>query len=112
MTEVLILNEDQKIREIRIKGHTQYARKGEDIVCASLSFLIQSCSAYFQEKKIPVNETREKDTIILRVNEKEMSEADPEVHKIVENFLEYIVYSLRLLGENYKKHISINERNV
>jgi len=42
MTKVTILKKEQKIFEVECDGHTNYGEKGEDIVCASLSSIVQT----------------------------------------------------------------------
>ena len=42
MTKVIILKRDNKIFEVECDGHTNYGEKGEDIVCASLSSIVQT----------------------------------------------------------------------
>ena len=42
MTKVIIKKRDNKIYEVECDGHTNYGEKGEDIVCASLSSIVQT----------------------------------------------------------------------
>ena len=42
MTKVIILKKNNKIFDIECDGHTNYGEKGEDIVCASLSSIVQT----------------------------------------------------------------------
>lgn len=42
MTKVTILKKDNKIFEVECDGHAMYGEKGEDIVCASLSSIVQT----------------------------------------------------------------------
>ncbi len=42
MTKVVISRKDNKIFEVECDGHTNYGEKGEDIVCASLSSIVQT----------------------------------------------------------------------
>ena len=42
MTKVFIKKKDNKIFEVECDGHTNYGEKGEDIVCASLSSIVQT----------------------------------------------------------------------
>ena len=42
MTNVVILKRNNKIFEVECDGHTNYGEKGEDIVCASLSSIVQT----------------------------------------------------------------------
>ena len=42
MTRVSIFRRDNKIFEVECDGHTNYGEKGEDIVCASLSSIVQT----------------------------------------------------------------------
>ena len=42
MTKVSIFRRDNKIFEVECDGHTNYGEKGEDIVCASLSSIVQT----------------------------------------------------------------------
>lgn len=42
MTRVIIKKKNNKIFEVECDGHTNYGEKGEDIVCASLSSIVQT----------------------------------------------------------------------
>lgn len=42
MTKVTISKKNDKIFEVECDGHTNYGEKGEDIVCASLSSIVQT----------------------------------------------------------------------
>ena len=42
MTKVVILKRNNKIFEVECDGHTNYGERGEDIVCASLSSVVQT----------------------------------------------------------------------
>lgn len=42
MTKVIILKKENKIFSVECDGHTNYGEKGEDIVCASLSSIVQT----------------------------------------------------------------------
>ncbi len=42
MTKVIIVKKENKIFEVECDGHTNYGEKGEDIVCASLSSIVQT----------------------------------------------------------------------
>ena len=42
MTKVVILKKNNRIFEVECDGHTNYGEKGEDIVCASLSSIVQT----------------------------------------------------------------------
>jgi len=42
MTKVTISKRNNKIFEVECDGHTNYGEKGEDIVCASLSSIVQT----------------------------------------------------------------------
>lgn len=42
MTKVVIRKKNNKISEVECDGHTNYGEKGEDIVCASLSSVVQT----------------------------------------------------------------------
>lgn len=42
MTKVVILKKNNLIFDVECDGHTNYGEKGEDIVCASLSSIVQT----------------------------------------------------------------------
>ena len=42
MTKVTVSKKNDKIFEVECDGHTNYGEKGEDIVCASLSSIVQT----------------------------------------------------------------------
>ena len=44
MTKVIVRKRNNKIFEVECDGHTNYGEKGEDIVCASLSSIVQTAA--------------------------------------------------------------------
>ena len=44
MTKVVIRKKNNKIFEVECDGHTNYGERGEDIVCASLSSIVQTAA--------------------------------------------------------------------
>lgn len=42
MTHITIFKKDGKINAVECDGHTNYGEKGEDIVCAALSSVVQT----------------------------------------------------------------------
>ena len=42
MTKVTVIKKENKIFSVECDGHTNYGEKGEDIVCASLSSIVQT----------------------------------------------------------------------
>ena len=42
MTKITISKKNNKIVDVECDGHTNYGEKGEDIVCASLSSIVQT----------------------------------------------------------------------
>ena len=42
MTKVIIRKKNNRIYEVECDGHTNYGERGEDIVCASLSSIVQT----------------------------------------------------------------------
>jgi uncharacterized protein YsxB (DUF464 family) len=42
MTDIMIIKSDGSIKEVTVSGHTGYAERGEDIVCAGISTLVQT----------------------------------------------------------------------
>lgn len=42
MTRIIVTRKDNHIVKVECEGHTDYADKGEDIVCAALSSIVQT----------------------------------------------------------------------
>lgn len=113
MIEIKIFKKDISKKEsifnkIIVRGHSGFSKKGYDIVCSAISFIIQSYS-YFIYKYYGINiENRKNDNVEIEldlglINEK-LNDVDKEKISLLNKFLEE---SLFLIYNNYKDNIKI-----
>lgn len=87
--------------EIHAKGHANYAERGKDIVCASVSILIYTLIASIDEKDLsspPVIELREGETLI------KVKPKSENIGKICAVF-EVIANGFELLQKNFPENV-------
>lgn len=108
MINVLILKEEEKIVEISVDGHANYAKEGFDIVCAGVSAVVIG--------GINAIDTLD-DNVVFDVSTNEDSTGHITYRSINSTYeeqllLKSIVVSLQSIEENYSKYISIETREV
>lgn len=105
MIEIKIeINNDKIIKDLIIKGHSDYDEYGKDIVCAAVSILVYT--AYLSLKKIPdinAEYLDDKSTVILSLKNV-LKEIEGEVRGITL----FLVSGLKLLSEKYQENVNLN----
>lgn len=103
------ISENESVfNKIIVKGHSGFNKKGFDIVCSAVSFLIQSYS-YFIYKNYGINiESRDVDNVEIRLDlnlmYENINDKDKEKVDLLNKFLEE---SLFLIYNNYKENIKL-----
>ncbi|MDO4793489.1 MAG: ribosomal-processing cysteine protease Prp [Filifactor alocis] len=104
MIYVLITKDSRKKRwQISLKGHADYAKRGEDIVCAGVSVLVQSIFNGLTEVLGYKLSYRMKDGYFSFQLPTSYLEHDERV-KVM---LDTLVLNLKDLEKTYKKHIKL-----
>ena len=107
MINILILKDNQKnIKFIEATGHSGYAESGSDIVCSSVSTLMQSLAVGLTEvvkvsADIKVDETIPHMSISLK-----------ETNSNAQMLMQTTVLSLKQVANEFTKHIKIKEKQV
>ena len=107
MINILILKDNQKnIKFIEATGHSGYAESGSDIVCSSVSTLMQALAVGLTEvvkvsADIKVDETIPHMSISLK-----------ETNASVQMLMQTTVLSLKQVANEFTKHIKIKEKQV
>ena len=97
MIKVLIESKDNKINTIEIKGHANYAIKGQDIICAGVSAVLAGINNLQEVKKFYI-ENKDGYTLIKKLEEISFHD---------EIVLETIITSLKAIEESYGKYLTI-----
>ena len=98
MIKVLI-NETDKINSIEIKGHSNYASHGSDIVCASVSSIsITTVNAIIRIDSDSINYKDEDGYLLINI----FKHSDT-IDKLIDNMINL----LEELERKYNKHIEI-----
>ncbi len=94
-----------RTRSIEIRGHSGFAQKGEDIVCAGLSTIIQSLAIGMNEILGRTDVEVEKDTESGFMS---VTLGGPE-ERCATVLMETAAESLRAMAESYPSHVRITE---
>ena len=90
-----------KDNSIKISGHANYAPKGQDIVCAALSAIIQSSVTWFDKKDIEVKQDKKTPSFELTLIKNIKSNEDK---------INLLKKQLEFIQKHYKKYIKIIRR--
>jgi len=105
MTEVLLGIRDGHTRFIEINGHAGFAEKGEDIICAGISAIIQSL-------EIGLTEVLGRSDVKIRKNPEggfmSVCLYGPE-ENCAAAFMETAAQSLRAIAKSYPSYVRITE---
>ena len=99
MVKVFVKKENSNIKEILFKGHALYSDYGRDIVCASISSVINTTVnsiMNIDSTSIEYNDDGDKITII-KINSND----------IVDKLLDTMINILKDLEKQYKKNIKV-----
>lgn len=107
LTVIITRNAKGKIVEFEAKGHADFAKSGEDIVCAGVSALLQSAITGLQEYvKINLNITKEKGQLKVKIEEINQES----IQFLTDAILETLVLGLKGIEKEYSKYMKLIER--
>ena len=106
MTEVKITKKDNKIIKVECKGHTEFGTRGEDIVCAALSSIVQTAALGLltvAEVNINLKRDEKKGHLLMEIpqNLKELEQIKADA------ILETMLLGVGDLHESYSDFIAI-----
>lgn len=86
---------------LEVSGHAKYAPKGNDIVCAAVSAIVETATSWFKKGELSIKLDK-KQNVTLRYDL---------IKKTTENKnkLALIVTALQMLEKKYKKYIKITK---
>ena len=103
MIEVNIdIDNNKIIKVIKVKGHSCFAEKGKDVICAAVSILIHSAYLSLLSIEVPIEYKDDKKSIRLRIK-KIKQDAIGECRGISV----FLIKGLKALSKEYKDNISI-----
>lgn len=97
----LIIDSNKIIKKIKVKGHSNFAKHGEDIVCSAVSILIYS--AYLSLKNIPLINLNFKDD--KRLFFFEIKDFNKEFIGELRGITIFLVTGINSLLKDYSKYI-------
>ena len=108
MTKIKLYYNGQYIEKLSAVGHSGYAEEGEDIVCASISSLVQALNLGLNKvlnikTKTDVDEKKAKMEIAIP------RELDTNILDRAMVLFETVILSLKELEKEFPKHINIKE---
>ena len=108
MIKIIIEREDDRIKAISSTGHSGYAEIGSDIVCASVSVLLQNAQKTFDEilninTFFAIDENKPSLSITL-------PDLSGEKLKMADLIMKSTVNGLYDLADTFPKHINIKEK--
>lgn len=110
MITVLIYRTNDNVMELEVSGHAESAEYGEDIVCASISVLAQTCL-------LALNEVAVIENIMFKIEDgylwfklpKQMTDFQIDRANVI---IESILVGIKGTREMYPDYIQIIEREV
>lgn len=109
MTRVKVLKDSKKrIKSIVIEDHAQYAKAGEDIVCAAISSLvytfINSLERVLRLNKSTYNITINKKQALIKIDfNRDLIKSNRELDLLIE----FLMVGLTQIRREFKNHIKI-----
>ncbi len=99
MIQIKVDYQKEKVREIKITGHAEYAKKGRDIVCAAISsIVITSVNGLLRLDEKAIDYYQEEDLMRIIVKKK-----DNVTNTLIVNLIE-LLFDLQ---DQYPKNIEI-----
>ncbi len=107
VTVTITRNTKGKIIQFEGAGHADFAKSGEDIVCAAVSSLLQSTIKGLEEY-VQVNLEISKEKGHLKVRIKEIKQES--IQLLTDAIVETLVLGLKAIEREYKKYMKLIER--
>ncbi|MDO4701758.1 MAG: ribosomal-processing cysteine protease Prp [Erysipelotrichaceae bacterium] len=104
MIDVEIKSCQGRIKEIMVKGHANYARKNEDVVCAGVSSIIFGLFNALDIYQMPVKMIKTKEEMNCIVQDLD--------HVTLQTILNVGVIQLKTIQEVYSEYIRIRNMEV
>lgn len=104
MIQVRVQRDPQgRVESFRVRGHAAFADKGNDIVCAAASVLVQNGVNSVEALLDVALPAVSRDGLV----ECQVPPLDGHVSEQVQLLLESMIYGLRSLAAEYPKHVSV-----
>lgn len=104
MVKVEILQTQDRYKSIRISGHAEYAKSGEDLVCAGVSSIgIGALNALDEIFSTDVRLEQRKNKILIKV----LKDSD-----VLQTTLNFMILQLKTMSEVYPQYITIKKDEV
>ncbi|MBQ8452062.1 MAG: ribosomal-processing cysteine protease Prp [Clostridia bacterium] len=111
MTKVVIVKKDNKIHEVECDGHTNYGEKGEDIVCAALSSVVQTAVlGLLMVALIELDMKRDDEKGYLRFTLPEKLNEEEEIKASA--ILDTMLCGISDLNESFSDYIELEVKNL
>ncbi len=102
MIRITLIQKENELEQIKLKGHAMYDDYGKDIVCAGVSsILTTTVNAILKFSKEAITFEDQNDEFVLTINQK-----DEITKKLIANMVE-LFYELE---DSYPKNITIRKR--
>jgi uncharacterized protein YsxB (DUF464 family) len=103
MTKVIYKKKDESFEFITIKGHANFAIKGNDIVCAGISSIVEGSCNFFKNyyKGLVLVEKKNTEITITAVNNDYR----------VQICLTMMFHQLENIGHFYPRYLSFNQKD-
>ena len=102
MIRITLIQKENELEQIKLKGHAMYDDYGKDIVCAGVSsILTTTVNAILKFSKEAITFEDQNDEFVLTINQK-----DEITKKLIANMVE-LFYELE---DSYQKNITIRKR--
>ncbi len=102
MIRITLIQKENELEQIKLKGHAMYDDYGKDIVCAGVSsILTTTVNAILKFSKEAITSEDQNDEFVLTINQK-----DEITKKLIANMVE-LFYELE---DSYPKNITIRKR--
>ena len=109
MTTITIERQQNSIIQVECKGHTGFARNGEDIVCASVSSITQTALlGLLNVAKVKVNCTKNDEQGYLKFEI--VGDLDKEKRHECDMILETMVEGIKDLEDGFSKNVKLEDR--
>lgn len=90
---------------VKVSGHAGFAKKGEDIVCAAASALVQALSVSLAAKNIVQSVSRDDGIMFISIEWENMK--DNEKRSVTSGF-DLMIHGFRAMAESYPENITIS----
>lgn len=102
MIRITLIQKENELEQIKLRGHAMYDDYGKDIVCAGVSsILTTTVNAILKFSKEAITIEDQNDEFVLTINQK-----DEITKKLIANMVE-LFYELE---DSYPKNITIRKR--